>query len=169
MNETSTQKPARYIVTGKDRLFPSEGHLLRLVTSDGACTDRLEARYLFPVHKTDGYITLLNEEEVEVALIPSLAALDEASEEAVRRGLSDYYLVPRILKIRSAVEKYGTLRWEVETDRGIRSFDIRNPNHDIRVQKDGSVRVRDADDNRYLIENYKLLDAHSRSCMIAQL
>lgn len=169
MNDATIQKPQRYLVTGEDRITPSEGHLVRLCTSDGRQFEKLEARYLFPVHKTDGYITLLNEEEVEVALIPSLAALDEASEEAVRRGLSDYYLVPRILKILSAVEKYGTLRWEVETDRGIRGFDIRNPNHDIRVQKDGSVRVRDADDNRYLIEDYRLLDAHSRSCMIAQL
>ena len=159
----------RRLLGGEDRLAPSENHLLRLLTRRGEVIDRLEARYLFPVHKTDGYITLLDEDGVERALIRSLSDLDAVSREAVEAGLADYYLVPRILKIVHAAEKYGTLRWTVETDRGLRSFDIRNQNHDNSVYPDGSVRVRDADDNRYLIEDYRKLDAHSRSCMISQL
>lgn len=167
--EDILQNGERRLLGGEDRLVPSENHLLRLLTKEGEVLDRLEARYLFPVHKTDGYITLLDEDGVERALIRALADLDSLSREAVEAGLADYYLVPKILRIVHASEKYGTLRWTVETDRGPRSFDIRNQNHDIRVQKDGSVRVRDADDNRYLIENYHDLDAHSRSCMISQL
>lgn len=159
----------RRLLGGEDRLAPSENHLLRLLTRQGEVLDRLEARYLFPIHKTDGYITLLDEEGAERALIRNLSDLDDISRAAVEAGLADYYLVPRILKIVHAAEKYGTLRWTVETDRGVRSFDIRNQNQDIRVYPDGSVRVRDADDNRYLIEDYRALDAHSRSFMIAQL
>ena len=66
-------------------------------------------------------------------------------------------------------EKFGNLRWTVETDRGIKSFEIRNRNHDIKVYGDGRVRVRDSDDNRYTISDYRELDSHSRKLMIADL
>jgi hypothetical protein len=57
----------------------------------------------------------------------------------------------------------------VETDRGIKSFDIRNRNHDIKVYKNGMVRVRDSDDNRYTIDDYRALDKKSRALLVADL
>ena len=57
----------------------------------------------------------------------------------------------------------------METDRGIKSFDIRNRNHDIRVYKDGKVRVRDADDNRYTIDDYRKLDPASRAKLMVDI
>ena len=131
--------------------------------------ERLEPRRLFPVSSPRTYITLLDEEGAEVAVIRSLTDLDADSRAVVEASLADYYLVPEIRRIISAVEKYGTLRWTVETDRGIKSFDIRSRYHDIRVYPDGRVRVRDSDDNRYTIANWHELDSHSRSLMIADL
>ena len=84
-------------------------------------------------------------------------------------SLEDYYLVPNITRIVNVVERYGTLRWVVETDRGEKSFDIRNRNHDIKVYPDGRVRIRDADDNRYVIRDYRELDARSRRFMLPDL
>ena len=51
----------------------------------------------------------------------------------------------------------------------MKEFDIRNRNHDIRVYSDGRVRVRDSDDNRYIISDYRTLDKHSRHQLIADL
>ena len=129
----------------------------------------LEPRRLFPASLRDRYITLLDSEGVEVCGIRALADMPEASRAVLQAALDDYYLVPHITRIISSVEKYGTLRWTVETERGIKSFDIRNRNHDIRVNRDGSVRVRDADDNRYIIEDYNTLDKQSRRALIADL
>ena len=100
-------------------------------------------------------------------MIRALSDLDKASAAVIETSLSDYYLVPRILRIISKAEKYGTLRWTVETDRGICSFDIRNRNHDIHVMRSGFVRVRDANDNRYVIEDCNKLDKHSYALLIA--
>ena len=69
----------------------------------------------------------------------------------------------------STTEKYGTLHWVVETDRGIKEFDIRNRNHDIKMFSDGKIRVRDSDDTRYLIVDYRKLDKSSRIKLIADL
>lgn len=159
----------RIFVTRVDSITIFENNLVTLTLSDGEKYEPLEPRRLFPVSRASEYITLLDTEGAEVALIRSFSELDAESAEVVRYCLDDYYLVPRILRIISTGEKYGTLRWTVETDRGIKSFDIRNRNHDIRVYKDGRVRVRDSDDNRYTIENYRELDAHSRSRLIADL
>lgn len=159
----------RIFVTRGDSIEIYENNLVTLTLADGTKFEPLEPRRLFPVSRANEYITLLDEEGAEIALVRSLAELNEESRDTVKYCLDDYYLVPRILRIISTGEKYGTLRWTVETDRGIKSFDIRNRNHDIRVYKDGSVRVRDSDDNRYTIANYHELDAHSRSRLIADL
>lgn len=159
----------RIYVSENDRIIHCENNLVTLKTADGKEYDRLEPRRLFPVSRADVYITLLNSDGVEVALIRSLSDIDGESREVVETSLDDYYLVPHITRIISTGEKYGTLRWTVDTDRGIKNFDIRNRNHDIKMFKDGKVRVRDSDDNRYVIDDYTKLDAHSRAKLIADL
>lgn len=155
----------RVFLTERDVITRNENNLVDLRLDGGESYEGLEPRRLFPVRMADKFITLLSEEG-EVAVIRDLSELSPESRAVIRESLEDYYLVPTITRIISAADKYGTLRWTVETDRGIRSFDIRNQNHDIRISKDGKVRVRDADDNRYVIPDYKKLDPHSRAKLI---
>lgn len=159
----------RIYVTGEDRIIPSENNLVDLILADGRVITRLEPRRLFPVSRESEYITLLGEGGAEAAIIKKLSELDADSREVISESLMDFYLVPHILNILSKVEKYGTLRWTVETDRGIKSFDIRNRNHDIRVYKNGAVRVRDSDDNRYTIDNYHNLDPQSKARLLVDI
>lgn len=159
----------RIFLTDKDKIAECENNLVTLTLEDGTVHERLEPRRLFPVSRENEYITLLDEEGVEVAVIRKLSELSAESREAIKFGLDDYYLIPHITKIISKQEKYGTLRWTVETDRGIKSFDIRNRNHDIRVYKDGKVRVRDADDNRYTIDDYRKMDSASRARLLIDI
>lgn len=160
---------ARIYVTEKDEITLCENNLVTLKTASGEVFEKLEPRRLFPVSRSEVYITLLDEEGVETALIKAITDLNADSAKVIRESLDDYYLVPHITRIISTEEKYGTLRWVVETDRGIKNFDIRNRNHDVKVFKDGKVRVRDSDDNRYVIDDYNKLDPHSRARLIADL
>ncbi|MBO5050924.1 MAG: DUF1854 domain-containing protein [Clostridia bacterium] len=159
----------RIYLTGNDRVERFENNLVNVHLADGRVLEALEPRRLFPVNMIDKYITLLDSEGVEQCVIRSLAEMGEESRAVLQASLDDYYLVPHITRILSSNEKYGTLRWTVETERGIKSFDIRNRNHDIRVNRDGSIRVRDADDNRYIIEDYHTLDKQSRKALLADL
>lgn len=159
----------RIYVTSEDRIEAGENNLVNLVCKDGRRFEGVEPRRLFPVSRADKYITLLDEEGVEVAEIRDMNDLSPEAREAISYSLNDFYLVPTITRIISVSEKFGTLRWTVETDRGIRTFEIRNRFHDIKVYPDGRVRVRDSDDNRYTIKDYKELDAHSRKLMISDL
>lgn len=159
----------RFYLTNKDKITVYENNLVNIERENGECYEALEPRRLFPVSNLETYVTLLNKDGEEIAIIRAINDLSEQSKKVIRASLDNYYLVPKITRIISVTEKYGTLRWEVETDRGVKSFDIRNRNHDIKVQKSGAVRVRDADDNRYVIDDYKALDAHSRAQLIADL
>lgn len=160
---------ARIYVTKNDKIEKCENNLVTLKTESGEVFEKLEPRRLFPVSRSEVYITLLNEGGIEIALIRSFNEIDKESAAVIRASLDDYYLVPHISRIISTEEKYGTLRWVVETDRGIKSFDIRNRNHDVKVFKDGKVRVRDSDDNRYVIDDFNKLDSHSKARLIADL
>lgn len=158
---------SRIYLSANDKIENFENHLVKLTLADGTVIEALEPRRLFPVSNPDTYITLLDEDGVEKAVIRAFSDIDEASAAVIRASLEDYYLVPKILRILSKAEKYGTLRWTVETDRGVISFDIRNRNHDISVTRSGFVRVRDANDNRYIIEDCNKLDKKSYALLIA--
>lgn len=164
----STEKERIYL-TSRDRVTKAENNLVDVTREGGEVFHALEPRRLFPVSRNDQYITLLDAEGAEAAVIRSLSDLDGTSRQVISRSLDDYYLVPHILRILSVTDKYGNLHWEVETDRGIKGFDIRNRNHDIKAYPSGYVRVRDADDNRYIIDDYKKMDRHSRNFLIADI
>ena len=161
--------PERIYVTGDDKITVYENNLVTLTLKDGTEYTALEPRRLFPVSRLDTYVTRLDSEGVEIALIRSMSELNKESYDVVEYSLNDYYLVPHIIRIVAVTEKYGTLHWSVETERGFKEFDIRNRNHDVKVYKDGRVRVRDSDDNRYVITDYRKLDKHSRNQLIADL
>ena len=158
----------RIYLTDKDTVVPFENNLVDLTAGD-TTYKALEPRRLFPVSRPDEYVSLLDADGVEIAQIRRLADLNPESRAAVVNSLNDYYLVPTITRIVSATEKYGTLRWTVQTERGEISFDIRNRNHDIRVNSDGSIRVRDSNDNRYCIPDWKKLDKHSKALLLPDL
>ena len=160
---------SRHIVTSADKIVKSENNLVFLILENKKQSEALEPRRLFPVSRRDAYISLLDSNGIERGLIKSLAELDDESRAVVEESLNDYYLVPKITKICSISEKSGTIRWTVGTDRGEKRFDVRNRNHDIRVTKSGKVFVRDSDDNRYEIDDYRLLDSKSRAKLIPYL
>lgn len=159
----------RYYLSENDAVLHEENNLVVLRLANGKEYPHIEPRRLFPVTYPHNYITFLDEEGTEIAVARSMSDLTAESQKIVSAGLSEYYLVPTIKRIVSTEEKYGKLYWTVETERGERSFDIRNRNHDIRTLPDGRIRVRDSNDNRYIIEGIDSLDPKSRALLIADL
>ena len=160
---------SRLFVSSDDKIEKYENNLVTLSVSGGERFEALEPRRLFPVSDATIYITLLDKEGREVAIIRSINDLSAESKAIIEASLSEYYLVPTITRVISIADKYGTLHWTVETDRGVREFDIRNRTHDIKLQSDGCVRVRDWDDNRYIIPDYRKLDKHSKNQLMAYI
>ena len=137
----------RILIGKHDRIFRTDTYLVRVETFDGKVLEDLEPRKLFPYSIPTRYITLLNREEREEAIINSLDELDEASKGAIEQCFESYYMIPEILEILH-IEDKTSFKWRVRTDRGKVEFHIRNRQSVIK-EGDGVVFVRDSNDNRY--------------------
>lgn len=128
---------------------------------DGRRFENLEPRRLFPLSGLDKYITLLDGEGIEVAIIRDLNTLPPEERKIIEDCLREYYLIPKITKLNSLVEKYGKITIDAETDRGHSLIEIRGIVHSMKLLYDNRVLIRDINDNRYEIPNLMKLDRHS--------
>lgn len=136
---------------------------------DGKTLENLEPRRLFPVSGLTKYITLLDEKGKEQAIIRNVDTLMIDSKKVINECLREYYLVPKINKLIDVNEKFGMLKWTVDTDRGQHIFEIRNRHSDIKLLYDGRVLIKDSNDNRYEIPDYRTLDKHSLTLLSSEL
>lgn len=128
---------------------------------DGRKIEDLEPRRLFPLSGLTKYITLLDHDMKEVAMIRDLNTILPESREAIEKCLDEYYMIPKITEILDRKEKNGLLKYTVMTNYGERTFDIRNRHSDIKNLYDGRVLFRDSDDNRYEIPDITKLSKKS--------
>ena len=124
--------------------------------------ENVEARCLFPTTGPDKYITLLDEDGKEVAVIRDLNTLMADSATAVREALQEYYLIPRIRSITNVENKPGGYYIHAVTDHGSCFFKVQSRQQDIKALFDFRVLIRDSNDNRYEIPDYRTLDRKSR-------
>jgi len=129
---------------------------------DGRKFENLEPRRLFPLSGLEKYITLLDQEGIERAIIRDMSTLPKAEKELIEDCLAEYYLIPKVTRINTATEKYGVLSLDVETDRGHAVIEIRNILHGMKLLYGTRVLLRDGNDNRYEIPTLQNLDKHSR-------
>ena len=159
-----------YIDKYTGKIERSDLYLVRLTLKDGTVLEDLEPRRLFPITNTTMFITLLNKEEKEAAFVRDLNEIDEDSRRALEECFAEYYMIPKITRLLQSDEKFGSLKWTVDTDRGTVTFQIRNRHSDIKqMGKSGRVIIRDANDNRYEIPDYTALDAHSKHLLFSYL
>lgn len=151
-----------FFINGDEARITKTGNTtVRMEMYDGRCYENLEPLRLFPVSGITKFISLLDENGKEIAIIRDIDHLMPDSGKAVRECLESYYIIPKIKKIISRVEKYGNITWTVDTDRGEHSFAILNTSIDIKTLYDGRILIRDSNDNRYEIENVNNLDKDS--------
>ena len=150
-----------YIENDNARITLRDDMLLDVELYGGETIRGLEARRLFPVTGAGKYITLLDSEEKEAAVIRDMNTLMTDSKKAVETALKQYYLIPKITSITDISEKYGTIRVNAVTDHGSCYFEVADRSHNLKVLFDRRVLIRDTNDNRYEISDFKTLDRKS--------
>ena len=136
--------------------------------SDGRRFEKLEPRRLFPVSTQDQYITLLDENGTEQAVIRNVNTLPKEQREIIVDCLNEYYLIPKILRIRDVHERFDGLTLFTDTDKG-------QTNIEIRILRKGFVLdgvralIRDINDNRYEVPDITRLDSLSRQILARYL
>ncbi len=152
-------------------LYLDEEQELNLILKDvGKEYKRVEVKPAFPLSQIGRYISFREEDEDEdIGMIEDISDLDQQSREAIELILEKMYFMPKIIKIHEVEEEFGVTRWDVETEKGPRSFDIKSRRRDIRPYDNGRVIFHDIDGNRYEITDYMKLDKKSQKLMRSEI
>lgn len=152
-----------YINADEARITYTGDCRVKMEMYSGEVFEELTPKRLFPLSGLTKYISLLNKDQKEIAIIRDLAQLMPESRAAVEKCLEEFYLIPVIEAVIDRREKFGILKYRVKTNLGEREFEIRNRHSDIKALFDGRILIRDSDDNRYEIPDVSRLDKKSLS------
>lgn len=112
----------------------------------------------FPLSDPDRWISLCDAAGRELVVVEDLATLEPESRSILSEALARREFVPVICRILSMPVDSEPTEWNVETDRGVTTFQL-NSADDVRRLAAHRVLVIDARGIRYLIEDTRLLDS----------
>ena len=142
------------------RVWEDAFHVLHLRV-DGEVFADVRAVCTFPISGKANYVSFVDEEGHETALVSDPERLDPESREVVERALEKMYYVPKVLRVDAISEAAGIALWRVQTDRGYASFEV-VARENIRKLPHNRLLIQDADGNRYEIEDVSTLDSKSK-------
>ena len=119
--------------------------------------------------ETEDYIAIVDDDGNEQGVLRRADELCDNDRKTLENALGEYYMIPKITKIKSITEKYGQIIFSVETDHGPCKFEIRNRQSDIKSMSQDRILIIDSSDNRYEIPDLNELDKHSRRKILPQL
>jgi len=167
-SDTDVDAPAKAPALSPDRVRVRDDRPGKLnVIVDGTDHETSRAVLAFPISGKADYVSFLDAEGEEIALVARPDELDEESRTIVAAALERMYYVPRIRRVDSIKETWGVSHWEVLTDCGYASFEVVDREH-IRKLSGGRFLIQDADGNRFEIEDASELDPQSRKLIYSE-
>jgi Domain of unknown function (DUF1854) len=146
-------------------LFARSGVDLRL-TIDGDCSyPKVTVVRAFPLSHPTRWLSVRSGPD-EVGVIADLAQLQPESQRLVKDALDRRYLTLRIARIYDLKERFSTLEWDVETDRGRCRFTTRSLRENSSSPSPERYLVSDVDGNRYDVAKLSALDRKSQALLL---
>lgn len=147
------------------RLFRTPQGVPRAEIEGDLCCLRLMVMCAFPLSQPHAYVSLRDGSNREVGLVERLRDLDPESQRIAEEEIERRYFLPEITAIRRLEGHFGTYDWEVETDRGPRSFVVRGRSEHIIQLPPHRVAITDVLGNRYQIPDHTRLDRKSQTLL----
>ena len=135
---------------------------LRAVIEGDRCGRNVQVLRSFPLSTPDEYIVLRDGAGKELGVIERLSDVDEIRRALLQKALDKQYFLPRILKINSLYERFGSAIWDVETDRGPIKINSKSIIDSLAEIGKGRYLLRDTEENRYEIREVEKMDEVSR-------
>lgn len=147
---------------------PQHGKNLRLrVNGEDHDVGRIASA--FPLSSSLESVAFFDTEGEEIGVMKNADSLDSTSRRILQEELDKSYFMPRILEIREMEESLGVEEWTVVTDKGERSFQVRDPRRKVRKLSETRVVIKDVDGNRYEIEDWTRMDRNSIRLLMRHL
>jgi len=143
--------------------FFRHGSELRMTIEDDRTYLRVTAARAFPLSDPEHYIGVFELEGPEIGLIRDLKELDRDSRAALEEELKRRYFTPVVTTIYEAKTEFGSVYWDVDTDKGRRQFIVRNIRENVFEVSPNRYLIQDVDGNRFEIRDTEALDSKSRA------
>ncbi len=118
---------------------------------------------VFPISNRGAFVSLRDLNGDEIAVLERTDDLDGTSRHIVHEELNRSYFLPRIEEIFSVTDDLNVITWNVFTDKGSRTFEVRDPRKNVRSVGGGRYIVKDVDGNRYDIPRLGRLPLKSQT------
>ena len=149
--------------------FFKHGAVLRLTIEEDRCYLKVSVLRAFPLSEPERFFTLRDADNKEIGMIVDPSALSDENRKFVYEDLTRRYLIPAVKQILSAKERFGTVDWEMDTDRGLCKLTTRNLRENVQRPAPARILLTDVDGNRYDIRNLDQLDLHSQQLLFQHM
>ncbi|HKX30308.1 MAG TPA: DUF1854 domain-containing protein [Blastocatellia bacterium] len=149
--------------------FFRHGVTLRLTVEDDCSYLKVNILRAFPLSEPRRFLSVRDGSNREVGLIVDPGDLSAENRKLVEEDLERRYLVPAVTRILSATERFGTVDWTIETDRGPRRFTTQNLRENIQQPTPSRIILNDVDGNRYDIRDLNELSPKSQELLFRHL
>jgi hypothetical protein len=149
--------------------FFRHGVALRLTVEADRSYLKVSVLRAFPLSEPGRFFSVRDGENKEVGMIIDPAGLSGENRALVHEDLARRYLIPAVHRIHTAQERFGTVDWEMETDRGVCKLTTRNLRENVQRPASGRIILSDVDGNRYDIRNIDELDLRSQQLLFLHM
>jgi len=149
--------------------FFKRGATLRLTVEEDRSYLKVSVLRAFPLSEPDRFLSVRDDANNEVGLIVDPADLSVENRKLVEEALKRRYILPAVTRIVAAKERFGTVDWTIETDRGVCRFTTRNLRENIQRPAPGRIILNDVDGNRYDIRNVGDLSSESQELLFRHM
>ncbi len=144
------------------RLFRDKTGRLRLTIEGDRSFPEAKVVRTFPLSDPDHYLGFLDGKDRVIGLVAEPGEFDEGTRLTIEQELRRRYFIPTITRVHEAREDFGSVYCDVDTDHGRRQFVAQGFRDTLEELSDGRLLLTDVDGNRYLIKDWRHLDARSR-------
>jgi len=144
----------------------SENGFLKLETPDGQVFESVECAPLFPLSQPERFISVMHRTDgqvMELGFIPDLNSLPDDQQALVREEIEFRYFSPEIIDIKKITSQYGVDQWDVITDKGDRTFLVRDIKENVIIRENGFISITDIDRCRFQISDYRKLSIKAQT------
>ena|SRR5579862_7498362 len=142
--------------------------ILRLTLPDRSCI-RVQVMRAFPISDPDRYYALLDGDGHDVGVVVEPSRLDDQSRELAEQAVESRYFVPIVERVYEAREDFGSVIWDVQTDRGRRRFVVRAMRDNMVEVGPGRVQITDVDGNRFTIPDVQKMEPTAQLLVMKNL
>jgi hypothetical protein len=156
-------------LNAKKLRFFMRGATLRLTVEEDRSYLKVSVLRAFPLSEPDRFLSVRDGDNKEVGLIVNPEELDLENRRLVDQELDRRYFAPIITRIVAAKERFGTVDWTVETNRGKCRFTTRNLRENVQRPSPSRIIINDVDGNRYDICNLDAMRLASQELLFRHI